>query len=80
MVQKTPGVTRLLDRLEAKEWVYRERSSEDRRLVLCRCTESGLALLAELDEPMAEGDRACVKKLTQKDQRHLVALVSRVGA
>ena len=80
MIEKTPGVTRLLDRLEAKGWVHRERSSEDRRLVLCRATESGLALLAELDEPMAEGDRACVKRLTRTEQRQLVALVSRVGA
>ena len=79
MIEKTPGVTRLLDRLEEKGWVRRDRSREDRRLVLCRVTESGRAILAELDEPIAEGDRACVRRLTRAQQRQLVALASRVA-
>ena len=79
MIEKTPGVTRLLDRLEEKGWVRRDRSREDRRLVLCRVTKSGLAILAELDEPVAEGDRACVSRLTPGERRQLVALASRVA-
>src|SRR4030095_9165523 len=31
MIEQTPGITRLLDRLEAKELVRRERCREDRR-------------------------------------------------
>ena len=79
MIEKTPGVTRLLDRLEEKGWVRRQRSRKDRRLVLCHVTHPGLALLDELDEPIAEADRACVKELTRAEQRQVVALVSRIG-
>src|SRR4029453_18362861 len=40
MVEQAPGITRLLDRLEKKTWVERERSQEDRRQVICRITKS----------------------------------------
>ena len=79
MIEKTPGVTRLLDRLEEKGYVRRNRSRDDRRLVLCHLTKAGLALLAELDEPIAEGDRTCIERLTQAEQRQLGALSSRIG-
>src|ERR1700750_2732984 len=35
MIEQTPGVTRLLDRLEAKGLVARCRGEDDRRQVLC---------------------------------------------
>jgi len=53
MIQKNPGITRLLDKLEAKHLVRRKRCPEDRRQVLCWITEAGLRLLADLDKPMA---------------------------
>ncbi len=52
MMEQTPGITRLLDRLEAKGLVVRVRCREDRRQVHCSVTEAGLALLAGLDEPV----------------------------
>ena len=36
MIEQSPGVTRLLDRLEAKALVRRERCPTDRRQVTCR--------------------------------------------
>lgn len=79
MIEKTPGVTRLLDRLENKGWVHRNRSQDDRRLVLCRLAKTGLALLAELDEPIADGDRLCTEKLTEAEQRQLRDLATQLG-
>src|SRR5262249_35367113 len=38
MIERTPGITRLLDRLEAKQLVHRERCPSDRRQVLCGIT------------------------------------------
>src|ERR1700694_935671 len=38
MIEQTPGVTRLLDRLEAKGLVARCRGESDRRQVFCRLT------------------------------------------
>ena len=79
MIEKTPGVTRLLDRLAEKGWVRRDRCAEDRRQVFCRITQEGLGRLAELDEPIEEADRACLEKLTPAEKGRLASLASRVG-
>lgn len=52
MVTPQPDVTRILDRLEGQGWVTRTRDTPDRRVVRATITEEGLALLAELDEPV----------------------------
>ena len=52
MIEQTPGITRLVDRLEEKKLVDRKRCEEDRRRVWCRITATGLALLAKLDAPV----------------------------
>ncbi len=41
MIEQAPGITRLLDRLEAKSLVRRERCKEDRRQVHCWITAAG---------------------------------------
>ncbi|HSN86827.1 MAG TPA: MarR family transcriptional regulator, partial [Thermoanaerobaculia bacterium] len=41
MIEQAPGITRLLDRLEAKKLVRRQRCPEDRRQVLCWLTPEG---------------------------------------
>ncbi|MFL6289525.1 MAG: MarR family transcriptional regulator, partial [Thermoanaerobaculia bacterium] len=56
MVEHAPGVTRLLDRLEAKGLVRRQRCPEDRRQVLCWLTAGGTALVERLDEPVDSAD------------------------
>ncbi|MCC7342197.1 MAG: MarR family transcriptional regulator [Bryobacterales bacterium] len=52
MIESAPGITRLLDRMEAKGWVSRERCKLDRRVVYARISGEGLRLLAGLDEPL----------------------------
>jgi len=52
MIEQAPGITRLLDRLEGKKLVRRERPSDNRRQVLCYITKPGLDLLQELDTPV----------------------------
>src|SRR6478672_7540500 len=52
MIEEAAGITRLLDKLEAAGHVVRERSTPDRRQVLCQITPAGLELLARLDAPM----------------------------
>src|SRR3981081_4191954 len=48
MIETTPGITRLIDRLETKKLVVRVRCLTDRRQVFCRITVSGLSLLNAL--------------------------------
>jgi DNA-binding MarR family transcriptional regulator len=52
MVTRDSDITRLLDRLEKRSLVSRQRESKDRRTVWTRVTPEGLELLARLDEPM----------------------------
>ena len=49
LVTKDSDITRLLDRLVARNLVERERHGKDRRVIIARITEEGLKLLAELD-------------------------------
>jgi DNA-binding MarR family transcriptional regulator len=73
MIEHTPGVTRLIDRLEAKGLVERNRSSEDRRQVVCRLSAKGARVLGELDEPVDRLDEevlACLSKARLKDLIH----------
>lgn len=54
LIECAPGMTRLLDRLEEKEMVRRERCKQDRRQVLCYITGKGEQLLAEV-QPLVDG-------------------------
>src|SRR6478672_1287777 len=52
MIERTPGITRLLDRLEARKLVRRERCPSDRRQVLCWLTAPGQELIREMSGPI----------------------------
>ena len=80
MIQQTPGITRLLDKLERKRLVRRERCPEDRRQVLCWITKDGLELLTELDRPIREIGLRGMEPLTIAEQRALIAMLERVRA
>ena len=77
-IERSPGITRLLDRLEAKGLVHRERCPHDRRQVLCAITSQGLALLARLDAPVAAADEELVAGLGVEDLDRLVALLRHI--
>jgi DNA-binding MarR family transcriptional regulator len=78
MIEMTPGVTRLLDKLEAKHLVRRQRCPEDRRQVLCWITESGLRLLAELDKPLTAVGVKSMEPLSNAEQKTLIRTLERV--
>lgn len=80
MVEQAPGVTRLLDRIEAKGLVSRERCAEDRRQVLVSITPAGLALLAALDERVDREDDDVLATLDEAETRRLIELLDRVRA
>ena len=80
MVEEAAGITRLIDKLEAAGYVSRERSTPDRRLVLCRISESGLALLSELDPDVNEADKAVLQVLNDEELDQLIDLLDKVRA
>ena len=67
MVTQLPDITRLVDRLEEAGLVVRSRTPEDRRLVLTRITDAGLALLASLDQPILRTHREQLGHLTRDE-------------
>ncbi len=52
MLAYDPDVTKLLDRLEARGLVTRERKAEDRRAVVARISAEGSRMLEAVDKPM----------------------------
>src|SRR5438128_9540262 len=55
LVSRAPDITRLLDKLEQRGLIERERPVDNRRVVRVGITPVGRALLRELQEPL----RAC---------------------
>src|ERR671938_456247 len=78
MIERTPGITRMIDRLEAKGLVAREVRPHDRRCVFCRITEKGLSLLKRLDEPVEEANRAAFRGLSAAELEQLVTLLVKI--
>jgi DNA-binding MarR family transcriptional regulator len=54
LIEEAPGITRMLDRLEARGWVRRERCESDRRQVFAYIQPAGLELLGRLDKLVDE--------------------------
>jgi DNA-binding MarR family transcriptional regulator len=77
MIEQTPGITRLLDRLESKKLVVRERCTKDRRRVYCRITGAGLALLKALDAPISDAEEKALADLSAREVKSLVELLDR---
>jgi DNA-binding MarR family transcriptional regulator len=54
MISRDPDMTRLLDRMEKRGMISRERQKDDRRVVKTRITAQGLDTLRKLDFPVEE--------------------------
>lgn len=78
MLDASPGVTRLIDRLEKSGFARRERSAADRRQVMCYVTPAGLALLARLDAPVGAYDDESVAMLTTAEKRELNRMLAAI--
>lgn len=80
LIQHDPDVTRLIDRLEKRGLVERERDTKDRRVVRGRITKAGVALLAELDDPVDELHARQLGHIGSKRLADLVALLDEARA
>jgi DNA-binding MarR family transcriptional regulator len=80
MITRDPDITRLLDRLEARDLITRCRDSKDRRVVATRITPEGLKLLKELDKPVVDLHRRQFAHLTEAKLTHLIDLLEQARA
>ena len=54
MIEKSPNLTRLMDKLDTKRFIIRSISADDRRVVFAEITEIGLEILTVLDAAINE--------------------------
>lgn len=79
-IEETPGITRLLDKLEAKRLVRRERCPADRRQVLCWITPAGTELLSSLDPELEQAITGVFDRLTPEQLRTMIGSLEQIRA
>ena len=78
MVERSPGVTRLVDRLASRGWARRRSSAEDRRQIWVEITSRGLELVDRLDAVVQRVDEAALRALDDEAIESLVAALDAV--
>ena len=73
-------VTALLDKLEARGLVIRNRGSQDRRRVSLELTEEGRRALADMPDVLQDRFAARFEKLADWEQASIIAGLERVAA
>jgi DNA-binding MarR family transcriptional regulator len=79
MISHDPDMTRLLDRMEKRNLITRQRQKDDRRVVKTHITEEGLALLKRLDQPIREHHKKTFQHLPQSRLKALDQLLVELG-
>jgi len=80
MISRDPDMTRLLDRMEKRELITRERQTEDRRVVKARITDEGLKLLKRMDSPIRELHKSQFAHMSSARLKSLMDHLSDVAA
>jgi DNA-binding MarR family transcriptional regulator len=78
MIARDPDITRLLDRMERRGLVKRQRSTSDRRIVLTMLDPNGGALLNDTEQPLRDLNVAIMGKLGESRLLSLVSALERV--
>ena len=78
LLERNPGITRLVDKLEAKQLVLRKRCEMDRRQVFCTITKAGEDLVGNLDAPARNRNQQLFRGLTGPQLDALIDLLDRV--
>jgi DNA-binding MarR family transcriptional regulator len=80
MISRDPDITRLLDRLESRGLIARERSEADRRVVVAHISAAGLSLLHEMDPEILSYNRRFFESFGAKKLRQLIELLEEARA
>jgi DNA-binding MarR family transcriptional regulator len=75
LVSRAPDITRMLDKLEQRGLIGRERPPDNRRVVLVGITDAGLLLLAALAQPLRACHARQMGHLSAADLKRLSALL-----
>jgi DNA-binding MarR family transcriptional regulator len=78
LITRDPDITRLLDRLEARSLITRQRDVKDRRRVSTRITPEGLKILKDLDKPVLDLHRHQLSHLPETKLTQIIDLLEEV--
>jgi DNA-binding MarR family transcriptional regulator len=78
MISHDPDITRLLDRMEKRSLITRQRQSVDRRVVKTRITRSGLEILKRLEKPIRDLHRHQFQHMATARLRTLAELLGEI--
>ena len=77
MITVVPGITGLIDRLEAASLVERKRCDHDRRVIYVDITPQAAAILADIDGPLGELHKATLGHLSADELESLSRLLEK---
>ncbi len=77
MITVVPGITGLIDRLEAAALVERKRCDNDRRVIYVAIAPRAISLLAEIDPPLTEMHKRLLGHLTPNELATLIGLLEK---
>jgi DNA-binding MarR family transcriptional regulator len=80
MISHDPDMTRLLDRMEKRGLITRERQTDDRRVVKARITPQALSILKTLDQPIHELHKRQFRHMSATRLKILSRLLEEVRA
>lgn len=72
-------VTTILDRLEKRDFIYRERSKEDKRKVHAYLTDAGTGVLKDAPMPLQDQFARQFNDLQQWEQTMIIAALQRIA-
>jgi len=78
MISRDPDITRLLDRLETRGLIARERSGQDRRVVTARISAEGLKVIEQINPLIVQEHGRQLGALGQAKLRQLIELLEQV--
>ena len=78
MITKESDITRLLDRLEARGLISRERQAENRRVVLTTITAEGRKLVDSMDADVSAANNEIAKGLNKTEITALIRALEKI--
>ena len=78
LVARDPDITRMMDRLERRGLLVRDRAKEDRRVVTHRLTSAGLDLVNALDRPIQRMHREIMRQIEPERLKALSAVLAEI--
>jgi DNA-binding MarR family transcriptional regulator len=78
MISHDPDMTRLLDRMDKRGLITRERQTDDRRVVKTRITAQGLEILKKLDQPIQQLHERQFRDMSQTRLKALASALEEI--